>query len=89
MSEMNAQMFGPAFEAELAYRRETAQRFVRAGSLGGGTWRRIPRRRLQRRQPGVGRLVPALPPHPFDGIIRGNIGANINIEGRHVLEAVH
>ena len=45
MSEMNAQMFGPAFEAELAYRREMAQRFVRAGGFGAGAWRRTPRRR--------------------------------------------
>ena len=45
MSEMNAQMFGPAFEAELAYRRETAQRFVRAGGFGPGLRRRTPRRR--------------------------------------------
>lgn len=45
MSEMNAQMFGPAFEAELAYRRETAQRFVRAGGFGPGVRRRTARRR--------------------------------------------
>lgn len=45
MSEMYAVMNGPAFEAELAYRRETAQRFVRAGGFGFGPRRRTPRRR--------------------------------------------
>jgi len=47
MSEMYV-VSGPAFEAELAYRRETAQRFVRAGGFGlrpGSSRRRTPRRR--------------------------------------------
>lgn len=43
MSEMYA-VSGPAFEAELAYRRELAHRFVRAGGFGSGR-RRTPRRR--------------------------------------------
>lgn len=45
MSEMYAVMNGPAFEAELAYRREQAQRFVRAGGLLPGRRRRTQRRR--------------------------------------------
>jgi hypothetical protein len=45
MSEMYAVMNGPAFEAELAYRRETAQRFVHAGGFTGGGRRRTRRRR--------------------------------------------
>lgn len=45
MSEMTTQMFGPAFEAELAYRRETAQRYVRAGGFGLGGRHRTSRRR--------------------------------------------
>lgn len=47
MSEMYAAMNGPAFEAELAYRRELAQRFVRAGGFGlrPAKSRRTPRRR--------------------------------------------
>ena len=60
MSEMYAVMNGPAFEAELAYRRETAQRFVRAGGFGlraGAPRRRTPRRRGLRLP--VGRPRPA------------------------------
>lgn len=47
MSEIFTMMNGQAFEAELAYRRELAQRFVRAGGFGlrPGSSRRTPRRR--------------------------------------------
>jgi hypothetical protein len=45
MSEMFTAMNGPAFDAELAYRREQAHRFVRAGGFRPGSRRRVPRRR--------------------------------------------
>lgn len=55
MSEMYA-VSGPAFEAELAYRRELAHRFVRAGGFGSAGRRRTPRRR--------GLRLPVVRPRP-------------------------
>lgn len=53
---MYGPMAGPAFEAELAYRRELAQRYVRAGRLG----LRAPRFTRRRR----GLRLPAARPRP-------------------------